>query len=300
MAFYEDNTSSSVYKCGLEVTILEGSNTESNNKVKVRLIPKLKHTQGALRKQHRWHVYFQVDGGVPKTYSYTGVGHNALPNDTAQSGVVSKGSLYMNAGQWYQWGAHYDVEVNNDGQKHSFKLYMTCEETIPRHCPAQNEWVTGTIQTVGYKVIPPTPAGVTCTYDENTRTLSYTWDDAACDYILLYRNLFDADGNIIPGKSSYVAPLGQNDKLYNRNKPFKEVIPEGTALVTYEMINVSSSGHKASSGHKELPIATDNKVLIKIGSEWKKAVPWVKVGNEWKKATKTYVKVGNDWKRTIV
>lgn len=300
MAFYESNTSSSAYKCGLEIVILDNSNAASSDKVTVRLIPKLKHTQGILRKQHHWHIYFQVDGGTPKTYSYAGTKHNALPNDTAQAGVVGAGELYMRAGRWYQWGNYYDVTVPNDGQKHSFKLYMCCADTVPRHCPAQNAWVTGTIQTVGYNIIPPEPKGIKCEYDENTRTLSYTWDDAACDYILLYRNLFDSDGNIISGKSGYVAPLGQNDKLYNENKPFEEVIPEGVTLVTFEMINVSTSGHRASSGLQELSIDTDNKVLIKIGDEWKKAIPWVKVNSEWKKATKTYVKVGNDWKRTIV
>lgn len=301
MAFYEDNTSSSVYKCGLDVTVLSNSNTTSNEYVTVRLTPKLKHTQGARRYQHRWHIYFKVDSNPAKTYSYTGTLHNALPNSTSGTNVEGAGNMWMNAGQWYQWGDYYDVTVKNDGQKHIFRLYMNCEETIPRYCPAEGKWVEGSINTVGYKVTPPAPSGVNVTYDENTRTLSYTWDDAACSYILLYRNLFDSDGNIIPGKSSYVAPLGQNDKLYNSNKPFKEVVPEGTARVTYEMINVSASGHRTSSGHKEKSFATDNKVWINVpGVGWRKAIPWIKTPDGWKKATKTYVKVDNDWKRTIV
>lgn len=300
MAYKESGTSSSVYKCRLDVDVLDNSNTTSNGKVKVRLTPRLKHTQGAVRKQHRWHVYFKVDGVDVKTYSYTGSTlHNLLPNDTAQAEVVRWGELYMNAGQWYQWGSSFDYEVPNDGQAHSFKLYMACTETIPRHCPAQGEWVEVTLQTTGYKVIPPAPSGLKLTYNEDTRVLSYTWDDASCSYIKLWRNLFDSDGNIIPGKSGYVAPAGQGVKLYNVNKPFQEIVPEGTALVTYEMVNVSSSGHETSSGHQQLSITTDNKVLIKVGNTWKKAVPWVKVGNTWKKATKTYIKVGNTWKRTI-
>lgn len=293
------STSNNAYEVGVDYKIT--GNFETNAECTVEIIPYLRRNGDYERKQHKWNVYFMCDDMHVHTYNYTGSsGANALPNDYAVAGVESSGQLYMKKNVAYQWGKSYTVKLKTDGALHKIGVRMECY-TEPRYCPSKNtsEYVTTTVQVAKQKVVAPKPTGVAATFNEDTRVLTYTWDDAACDYILLWRNWLDENGNTI--KQGYIAPSGQNNKVYNKDKPITETLADNVAKVTYEMVNVSSTDDRATTGELSIDIPTGDKVYVNVPEiGWKKAIPYVKVGNEWKKATKTYVKVGNDWKRTIV
>ena len=291
-------TSSTNYEVRLIVTLI---NSDANNaKCKAILTPQLRRVgAGATRYQHRWNVFFKADA-LENIRSYKGgAGYEALPNRLSGTNVESAGNMYMTAGTWYTWGESYEFEIDNDGKTHSFGIRMECVDTIPRTCP-QAGYATINLTTAKYKVAAPTPVLKTPVFNEDTRELTYSWnavDTTKCDYIQLHRDWFNADGNLIAGKSGYV---GTNDKLLDTTTSFTEKLSEEVASVSYRLYIVSTSGDVAKSGDKEFTVATDDKVWVYINNKWVKAIPWVKVDGVWKKVTKTYVNINGTWKRTIM
>ena len=268
---------------------------------------------GTKRMQHNWHTHFAVDYVHKQTVSYVGTGHQALPNDTAQAGVVSKGYLQMTVNKWYNWGDAWTTEVPNDGKVHYFGVRMECIGTNPKSCP-KSGYLYAPLQTAVYTapntdVPAPKPTGLYTTFNPSTRELQYYWDNADCAYKKLYRRQFDIDGNIV--QTGWVSP-NTDGKLYDKNKPYREVLPENVASVIYRMVNVSSTGAEKNSGNYDamwnIPntpntstrFPSNHRVWIKVNGTWKKAIPWVKVDGVWKMVMHTYARDEDAWKRVTM
>ena len=114
--------------------------------------------------------------------------------------------------------------------------------------------------------------------------------------MLVWRSYYDSDNTLL--KYGFLT-YNNTTHLYNKDKPIADSIPDEAVKVTYEVTNVSITGHSTRSGALSATIDAYTKVKIKINGVWKKAIPWVKVNGVWKKCTKTYIKVGSSWKRTI-
>lgn len=303
-----EKTTSDYYEIIVKLDIQNNSSEYTHSLVTVT--PYLRRVQtSATRYQHRWNVHFTVDYVYRPEASqyYTGTGHNALPNDTAELGVVGNGELYMKVNQWYQWGDSHTWTIVNDGNRHYFGVRMECVDTNPKGCP-KNDYCYASVTLANYQQPTaddpaPAPIGLYTTFDPLTRELNYYWDDASCEYIKLRSNWYDINNNLI--KEDWVAPM-----FFNYEKPIKETIPDNVAKVKYEVINVSSTGNTASSGAKDatwynpntgansINLPSNNRIRVKVGNEWKKAIPWVKTASGWKMVLHTYINDNGTWKRT--
>lgn len=317
-------TTSSTYKIGANITVK--NNDSAHTECTVTIQPLLLNTQGVTRRQHNWHVHFALDAQWKYTRTYGGTGAEALPNDTAASGVVSAGQLRMTKNTWYNWGSSWSIVVPNDGGTHYIGVRMECVGTVPRGCPATDylyvAFVTGTYQApvtpepeplptpvTPTPVYPPAPSGLYTTFDPITRTLSYYWNDASCIAIKLWRNLLDVNQAALPG-SGFISP-NPSGNIYNVDKPVTEVLPENVAYVTYQMTNYSSTGHTTASPGMtatwSLPdsaqvltqFPTGNRVWINVNNNWKKAVVWINTNYgksgpaQWKMVQHVYVRKPN-------
>lgn len=292
MAIVSGANGSRNYYAGVTVSVSD--NTANSKTAKITVTPYLKHTTAVTRYQHHWTVRYYQDYNVVDTWS------GNLPNDTSQAGVVDAGHLKMVANQWYQWGPSKTFTVDKINAKTvKYTITLECTGTVPRNVLCGNGYYPPyqSVALVSYYIDPTDPKDVTASFNEDTRVLSYSWSPAACYYVQLYRNWYDEDGT--PLKQGYINVAGRtNNKLYNGDLPIKETLSDEVAKVTYEVINVSISGHSKNSGGKKITIDSYSKVWIKVNGAWKKAIPWVKVNGVWKKVTKTWVKVNGVWKRT--
>jgi hypothetical protein len=246
------------------------------------------------RYQHRWNITYYINNVEQASREQT------LPNDTAQVGVVSAGTLNMKSGVWYKWGSSCRISVENDGKIYTFRVLGKCIDTIPRTCD-----LSGRIQFPSAKVVPATPKPKAATFDETTRKIQYDWDIASpCKYILIYRTMYTANNEVV--KTGWIDIDDNNAppyrKFYNVDRntdAVREVVPDNVTRVVWKMRNFSNTGH--SEDGKELTTevpAAFTKVWVKLGGAWKKAIPWVKVEGTWKKVIKAYVKDNGVWKQT--
>lgn len=257
----------------------------------VALYFQVKNTAGIKRIQHAWMYGYSLDGAT-ETIGDVGT----KPDDTAQVGVVSAGYLQMYKDTWYNWFTLY-ISVPNDGRKHTVRAWIECTDTAPRDWQNRgSNAISISFTTPTCAVIPNAPTGCSCTIDTNNMIAKFSWSNASCSYIQIYRNYYDSDNKLL--KSGYLSYNG-NTELYNDNRPIPDSIPDEAVRVTYVVTNVSITGHSTSSSNLSATIDAYTKVKIKINGIWKKAIPWVKVNGVWKKCTKTYIKVGSSWKRTI-
>lgn len=293
------DTTSSNYKVrvGVEVT----GNVATNKECTVKVVPYLQAQSQTVRMQHNWHIRFLMDGKVIATKSYTGTGKNALPNDTAQKGVVSAGKLTMKKGVDYQWGDAYTFKnIKLDGKKHTFGVRLECIGTTPRYCPSQTGYVSMTVSFVTPTVTPTTPTNVQHSFNEATRTLTYSWDavdTTKCAYIQIERSWYDENLNLIGDKNGFV---GTDGKISNTAASYEEIIAEGVAQIQYKVYTVSTTNTSANSDLMVVDLPTNDKVWVQVNGTWIKAIPWVKVDDKWKKANKSYVKTADGWKRTTM
>lgn len=293
MGIVSGSNSSSSYFAGVSVSV--SGNTSNSKTATFTVIPYLKRSAAVKRYQHTWKVRYYQDGVLKATETLN------LPDNTSESGVTSRGYLNMVANKWYQWGPSKTFTVDKINAKRvGFTITLECVDTVPwndltvvNYNPAHQY-----TDLVAYYIDPTYPTGLSASFDEDTRIISYTWATAHCDYVQLYRSLYDENDSLI--KEGYVNVSGRtNNKLYNTDLPIKETLTEDVAKVIYKVYNVSVSGHYKWTLGLPVTIDTYSKVLIKVNGNWKKAVPWVKINGVWKKVTKTYVKVGSNWKRTI-
>lgn len=241
-----------------------------------------------VRYRHTWVVYFAVD------FKMIHASKELLPYTTGTSVT-----MYKNV--WTPWGTPYSVTIPNDGQPHYVGIRLECANTTPWYGPLK-DYLYFEIQTNKYTVTPAVPKNTSTVFDENTRELTYHWDDADCKHVLLYRNWFDENDNVI--KSGFFT-IGDRSELLNsdiHDGLVTETIPENIVKITYEVINVSITDHTSTSGTLIADVPTDCKVWIKLpDGSWKKATPWIKLPDgSWKKVTKVYTKVDSVWKRTIM
>jgi hypothetical protein len=302
MAFIPDRTavtSKSTYEVGMCVSVTNNDADHQNSNVVIT--PYLRNIEGVERKQHNWTLTFKIDGIAYPVYYNGAAGSDWVLPNRASGTIKSNGAMDMAARQWYQWGFQHTATVPNDGRQHTFELVMNCIGTVPYNCPAEGT-LSMTVTTAVYRVNPPAPKGVDAIVDTATQEIEYVWTDADCAFVYLWRNYYDASGKLLTaGYFTINRPNGEC--LYNADVHahlIKEKLPKGTVLVTWEVVNYSATSHPAASGEHRKSIETDCKVWVKIGNDWKKAIPWVKTSNGWKKASKAYVKVGNDWKRTVM
>lgn len=303
------NTTSNVWQFGIDVTVKNNDPAYAESTVTIQ--PMLRYVGGKAsetRYQHRWSIHFIRDGVWLGGIDYHGQGgskHKLLPNDTAEADVVGAGHLHMTQWQWYKWGDSSTLTIKNDGKQHTVGALMRCLDTQPTDCPGRNAagaevYLCGTIDLARYTVIPEAPTQIAHYWDASTKTIVYGWAPSKThvSYVKVSRTCYNSAWNIL--KTGFLSVDGK-DKFYDvdsANGTVKEKLPDNVAYVAYDIINYSVTGDstKTSSGNK--PLESTNKVWIKVGGQWKKAIPWVKVGNEWKKATKVYVKVGSEWKQT--
>ena len=295
-------TTSPYYEMGFTISVTNDDSAHEYSTVVIQ--PYLRKIVSSVsRAQHIWNIHFAVDGVYENTKYYHGTNEQGvadnnyyLPNSAA--GNVSTGKLYMEVNVWYPWGYPYTTTLKNDGWEHSIGVYMHCESTIPRYCPAYNTYLWGHYVTSKYGVTPAAPSGLKADFNESTRKVTYSWDPADCQYIILYRKLYDTTNRLVQAGNIGIAGR-DNDKLYNTDiGKLSETLSEDIAYVKYQMINYSSTGHSTKSAEHILTLDLDSKVWVYVNGGWKKAIPWVNTPDGWKKATKTYVRVGNDWKRT--
>lgn len=259
----------------------------------VTLTFQVKNTSGVDgRKQHTWIYGYSLDGAVEITGTV-----GTKPDDSAKPGVVSAGYLDMVANTWYNWCTLTISNIPNDGKKHTVRAWIECEGTTPRDWKNRgSNAISLSFTTPTYAVIPNKPTGCSCVIDTDNMLAKFDWDDASCSYVQVYRNYYDSDNTLL--KSGYLSHNGTTS-LHNKDTPILDTIPDEAVRVTYEVVNVSATGHSTASGGLSTTIDAYTKVKIKVNGVWKKAIPWVKVNGVWKKCTKTYVKVGSSWKRTI-
>lgn len=257
----------------------------------VTLTFQVKNTSGVKRMQHAWIYGYSLDGAAQKTGSV-----GTRPDDSAQAGVNKAGYLQMVAGTWYNWFT-LKISVPNDGKKHTVRAWIECDAAAPRDWQNRgSNAISLSFTTPTYAVIPNKPTGCSCVIDTDKMIAKFDWDDASCSYVQVYRNYYDSDNTLL--KSGYLSYNGTT-RLYNKDTPISDSIPDEAVKVTYEVVNVSATGHSTKSGALSATIDAYTKVKIKVNGVWKKAIPWVKVNGVWKKCTKTYIKVGSSWKRTI-
>ena len=288
-------TSSDAYEVGL---LVSWKNKDVAHKTAtVTITPLLRRNSDYKRYQHKWDVLFSKDGVWQHTDNYNSSAAGSsklLPNDTAATGVVSKGYLQMKKNVWYQWGSSYTMSIPNDGAKHKVGVYLRCLETVPRYCPAKDTYVEYSVNMPTYKITPPTPAGLTVTYNTADRKLTYKFsvaDSSTCSYRLLYRTLYNSEGKVVKHECFQLSPKDTNKT---------ETIPSNVTHLQWQMVHVSPSGHTASLPIITVNLDTTSKVYIKVGSVWKKAIPWVKVNGQWKKCKSVYVKVGTNRNKTKI
>ena len=249
------------------------------------------NTSGVKRMRHAWMYGYSLDGAKENTGDV-----GMKPDDTAQAGVVSAGHLQMAAGVWYNWFTLY-ISVPNNGKNHTVRAWIECKDSNPRDWQHRgSNAITINFTTPTYAIIPSAPTGCSCTIDTDNMIAKFDWAEASCDHVLVWRNYYDSDNILL--KYGYLTYGGITD-LYNKDKPIPDSIPDEAVRVTYEVTNVSTTGHSTNSGELSATIDAYTKVKIKVNGVWKKAIPWVKVNGVWKKCTKTYIKVGSSWKRTI-
>ena len=288
------------YQVGI---LLKWTNKDTAHaKASVEVIPLLRRTSSSdTRYQHKWDVAFAKDGVRQHTENYRDTKNKALPNDTAQSGVVAAGKLTMVKNIWYQWGSSYKMTIPNDGQKHTVGVWMNCLEINPRYCPAEKKYLTVEFTMPKYSTKAPTPAGLETWWYPDTRKLDYRWTKATgTSYIQIYRTLYDENDNVV--KQGYIDAINSTDnKIGNADLGFVyEILPKNVVKVVWKMANVSSTGTKTWSNELPRVFDTYSKVYVCVNGVWKKAIPWVKVNGAWKKVSKTWVKVNGAWKKTKI
>ena len=288
MAIVETFTSDPNYKLGLDITY--EYNTVLNTHTRVTLIPYLKSTVGVTRKQHNWTIQYALDA-TEIDARFNGY----LPDDTSAAGVNSAGKLYMEKNKWYQWGPARSVLVKNDGNKHSFGIYLLCHGTTPSYCPEAGRFFYGhTIQLAKYTGPAPAINNLKVSFDETTRLLSYSWDATACDYITIWNNLYDSlDETAKPVTTGWVD--GGKSKLNISDSPVTREIPDNIVKINYEVRTYFNNGLFHSTPGS-LTVPEGNRVYFKNGGVWKKATPYIKTKDGWKKVTKVYVRTADGWK----
>ena len=283
---------SSAYRQRGYISYDSGTNgLSSSQNQTIALYFQVKNTSGVKRLQHPWIYGYSLDG-APEQKGTIGM----KPDDTAQAGVVSAGYLQMSKNTWYNWFTLY-ISVPNNGKTHTVRAWIECDTTTPRDWQHRgSNAISISFNTPTYAIIPSAPTGCSCTIDTDNMIAKFDWNNADCDHVLVWRNYYDSDNVLL--KSGFLT-YNNTPNLYNKDKPIPDSIPDEAVKVTYEVTNVSTTGHSTRSGELSATIDAYTKVKIKINGVWKKAIPWVKVNGVWKKCTKTYIKVGSSWKRTI-
>ncbi|WP_455498116.1 FG-GAP-like repeat-containing protein [Coprobacter sp.] len=143
-----------------------------------------------------------VDGATP---SLGDVNHDGLP-DILVSGHGSKHEittwLYLNKGDFYfeSYGAYYDdpfgkvgsfdrishgnnhlVDYNNDGYLDAWNMGWAQESVCPRSCATQLWKNNSADKGIASNEAPSAPKNLKCSYDKNTRMVTFTWDAAVDD-----------------------------------------------------------------------------------------------------------------------
>ena len=294
MATFVGNTSSNHYKIVLAVDV-DAKSTTASQLVKLQLWL-AKTDSGTKRYRHTWNITYAVDNDPKKTRteSYT------LPDDNAEPGVESRGYLNMVKGTttpdlagFYEWGPAYYVSVNNDGQSHTFAVSCSCLGTIPR-----TGSVSGTVVMPSQKITPGVPTVNPYAFDESTRKITYQWNASAnAAYYHVTRTAYKEDGSVCTGYNGWLGDVAIKDTTLSRS----EILPDDCSYVNYTVYAISSTGHTNNTAVQTANVGIAfTRVWVKVGTEWKKAIPWVKVDGTWKKVKKTYVKVNGTWKRTVV
>lgn len=305
MAYVDAGTSSSYYKVGMDVSYTD--NDTDHEYTKVTIQPYLiRLSSNEKRYQHVWTIHFAIDNVVAHTEYYNKSGgsmHDLLPNDNTYPGVVGAGCLNMKAGTKYKWGTAQTIKVPNNGATHTVGIRMVCTGTSPSYCPSINGWLTYTIPSKTYKLYnPKNPKNLKAEYNADTNKLIITWDTVEnSKYLQLYINrhttpYYSDNINTLVSYGLVTPDLDSTATSYEES-----ITDERIKFISCELINIGSGGKRNPDMiTTSCPIVKDNKVWVKVGNDWKKAIPWINTSNGWKKANKVYVKVGNDWKRTIM
>lgn len=291
-------TSTAGFEIGIAVELVNNSTIFPT--ATVTIIPCLRRVDKTeYRHQHIWNSHFSVDH-VHKI-SYLG---KTLPDNNTKPSVNGEGGITMERNVWYQWGPSYSFTMNNDGKLHYAGVYLHCESAIPRYCPDLSTYLECNFRLPLYRneVIPSDPVDVRATFDEDTRVLRYTWNTVGVkNNVMLLRNFFDEEDTVVySGYFPNPVKVGSTElsDAQMLEGLIVDTIPDDVAKITFEVINVSSTGKLASSGIITVNVPTNDKVWVKVNGVWKKAVPWVKVNGVWKKVPKVYVRVNGVWKRT--
>lgn len=274
------------YYAGFDITV--ANNDNSSKKATVTLKPLLWFSYGTSRRRHNWVIRFYKNDILLKEVQ-------AVLHDIT---LYTSDPYSFKADTYYSWGPSYTLEVDKVVEhKDTFKVVIECLATTPWCLPAASASVTF----VKYVEKPAGPANMEALFDENTRTITYTWGEASsCLYTTLYRQFYNEKNELI-FEGYFTAPGRNNNKLYNRDITdglTKEVLPDDVAKVMWYMTNFSVTEDYTHSEYHTKLIDTYSKAYIKVGNVYKKAIPWVKVDGEWKKCTKVYTKVNGAWKRT--
>lgn len=287
-------TSTSTYEIGMTVSYT-GLDT-SHAKCKATITPYLRRTsKDEKRFQHNWNVKIINDS---TTYEYKNV---LLPDSRASSVVGPQGWMTMKDDVWYQWGKSYDIDIDNDGKIHTIGIHLECP-TLPRYCPGKDTNLTIPVKTPQYSITPSAPEERDPGFDIATRKLTYYWGDTTdCWYVKVKRKFTYTDGTT--SKETHLTING-TDKFANKDMradKINETLARNIVSVTYRIENYSKTETMVSSDWKTVPTLSDCKVLIKDGTVWKKAIPYVKTPTGWKKASKVYVRTADgSWKQTIM
>lgn len=293
------NAVNTAFGAGVKITYIDNAEDKASSTVVITPIFARVDEDKTIRYQHDWTQEFGVNeaGTIDRVIHYNGGpdGEDAslrLPNNTSGVNTVeSSGHLVMKKGYYYQWGKSQEFTVRNDGKKRVIKFRMYVG-TKPNNCPAsgyfQIEYTPHK-----YKVTPTPPAPNKANFDDNTRTITYSWatPDDTCEYVSFTRETYNEYGIRLNGWGMGGPP----DIVSNC---ISEVLDDNVAYVKWQVSHISVTDDVKESPWMTVNTEPEGKVWIKIGDQWKKAVPWILVDGQWKKVTKTYIKVGDTWKPT--